>query len=191
MDCKECRANLSELVDKRLEAVEAAAIEAHVARCLGCSEALADFRTLNSVMVEALPELEAPSARMWKNIQAQLPVREPVRENVFARAFRTIFSNGLVLAPVPVALLIVAAYWSQPAPQVAKEVKPGTTGTAVASSPQQRQIRQAVDDKRIKDLESNFQTYAPSSRSGSRSPSADRLDHQQWDAASTPSPRYC
>lgn len=160
MECKDCVASLSEWVDGRLETAEAAGLESHLTRCASCSLKAREFKALNSVMSQALPQLEPPTARMWAAIQAQLPAREPIHEGFFTRAFKAIMANGLVLAPVPVALLIVAAYWAQPAPKAPVVARQQIGGTATSTTPQQRQIRQVVDDKRNESIESGFHSYA-------------------------------
>lgn len=163
MECKEFTAGLGDVIDRRLDASTGQTYLQHAASCPDCGDLLRDHLLLTSAIPQALPDLSPPAERMWARIQAQLPPPAPAPVPGAFESLRALFLRGLVLAPVPAFLLLVAVLlWRQPGPLQTAEAKSGATGTSIHSSPEKRQIE--LNQKRWDYVESGFRSYARSVR---------------------------
>jgi anti-sigma-K factor RskA len=74
MMCPDMDVKLNEYVDGTLEAVERASVEAHLAACAGCREAVAQLRALIAG-ARGLPQVIEPARDLWTPIETRIGQR--------------------------------------------------------------------------------------------------------------------
>jgi anti-sigma factor RsiW len=95
MNCRETDVLMHALIDGELDAVNARAVEEHVAGCAGCANKLASYRAMRAAMAEAPLKETAPTPlRDRIALALPLPTAEIVAPTQFGRPSRRVFFGG-------------------------------------------------------------------------------------------------
>ena len=129
---------LSDLVDGRLDAPRQAEVERHLAGCEACRSLADDLRRLRAE-ARRLP-VQQPPARVWAQIAAKLPARQPAWRRAVGRAFRTprlrLAWGGVALAAAATLVIALALpRWTQTPGSDATARVTGPAGSAPALTP--------------------------------------------------------
>jgi anti-sigma factor RsiW len=128
-DCGESEMLLHALVDGELDAGHVREVEAHVASCRSCAQALESIRALRRAMGGARLKEQAP-AHLRSRIEAMLPAGAPAapaaaKDGSLARWWRTFlggFSIGTALSAALAATVLFGVFRSDQNQHVADEV---------------------------------------------------------------------
>ncbi|HEY0944638.1 MAG TPA: zf-HC2 domain-containing protein [Opitutaceae bacterium] len=122
MNCTEAHASLDDSVDGTLSPVESLALDAHLARCPRCREALASLRALRDAAA-SLPHEITPGRDLWPEIVAATAARPAPSRRL---------TLPLALAAAAVVVLVAIGAWSW---QHRATRQPGWTVAPLAGTP--------------------------------------------------------
>jgi hypothetical protein len=111
MNCKECKENLSALIDGELEKRENKNMLDHLLTCTKCSEELRSLLTVDKIVKKHSSEI-VPDKTLWQNIKSQLKPKKKVIRNPLAGFLNILTRQPVFLKRLEIALLAVFALFA-------------------------------------------------------------------------------